>query len=119
MKYKALLLYAAVVIVVAGIGMVGFYKAECTPTESIVYINNTVTETKEVIVKEYINKTEEKVVGYSQEYVNTFIRDYDKCRAEMTFLNKTDIEDMKDMYYDLNISLSRCEDKIETLKELI
>lgn len=88
--------------------------------EVIVYVNNTITEYVDVIEIQYINttidNTKECVQKYSQKYVNTFIRDYERCKYEMKFLNRSVIVDE---YYDMNISLSRCEDKLDKIEEAL
>ena len=91
-------------------------KEECVPTRETIYINNTITEYKEVIVTEYINTTRECDGEYSQDYVNRIIRDYERCRYELVFLNNTELGDE---FYDLNISLSRCEKRIEDMREAL
>lgn len=90
----------------------------CTPADTIVYVNNTeIRETVEIIyINKTINLTEECSEKYSQEYVNLILRDYNSCRHEMTFLNNTE---MADEYYDLNISLSRCEAKLEEIENAL
>lgn len=92
----------------------------CAPADNIVYINNTITETKETVEIIYINKTinltEECAIEHSQDYVDLIIRDYNRCRYELTFLNNTELADE---YYDLNISLSRCETKLEDVLDAL
>ncbi len=95
-------------------------KEKEEPKEIIVYINNTITEYKNITeiiyINTTINNTEKCSEKYTQKYVNTFIRDYERCRYEMTFLNRTDLADE---YHDLNISLSRCENKLEKIEEML
>ncbi|GAG19873.1 unnamed protein product [marine sediment metagenome] len=91
-------------------------KEECIPINNTIYINNTITEYKEVIVREYINTTAECEEEYSQDYVNRILRDYERCRYQLAFLNNTELGDD---FYDLNISLSRCEKRIEDMREAL
>jgi len=94
--------------------------SSCTPKEECVpiieYINDTITEYKEVKVIEYINTTIECDKNTSRDYIDRLIRDYERCRGEMRFLNNTNLTDN---YYDLNLSLSRCEDKLEEMEEIL
>jgi len=83
------------------------------------YINNTIVEYKDVIRIEYINTTQECSEEFSQEYVDALIRDYRRCRADFIFYNKTNMEDMRTMYYNLNVSLTRCEDEIEEIRDVL
>ena len=73
------------------------------------YINTTITKT------EYINTTEECVCPNAA-YMSRLLRDYERCNAEMKYFNETDL---KDLSYDLNVSLARCNEKVEKLKDLI
>lgn len=90
----------------------------CTTTiETIIYNNSTVikyinTTTTNI---EYINTTEECVCPDAA-YMSRLLRDYERCNAEMKYFNETDL---KDLSYDLNVSLTRCNEKVESLKDLI
>ncbi len=90
----------------------------CTSTiETIVYNNNTAIEyiNTTITKTEYINTTEECVCPNAA-YMSRLLRDYERCNAEMEYFNETDL---KDLSYDLNVSLARCNEKVEKLKDLI
>ncbi len=93
------------VLVIFMIGVV----AGCSPTETIVYTNTTKT------IVEYINTTGECDCPDAQ-YISRLLRDYNRCKSEMKYFNETDL---KDLSYDLNVSLIRCRQKVEDLKDLI
>ena len=90
---------------------------DCTPVDNIVYINTTITEYINItnIEIQYINSTSE-CKSDDESYVNRLIMDAGRCYEELRYLNRTNLSNIN---YDLNISLGRCEDKIEDMKELL
>ena len=90
---------------------------DCTPVDNIVYTNTTITEYINItnIEIQYINSTSE-CKSDDESYVNRLIMDAGRCYEELRYLNRTNLSNIN---YDLNISLGRCEDKIEDMKELL
>lgn len=88
------------------------------------YINTTVYINTSIISISYENKTE--IVyseckstcksNFTQEYVNTIIFQNERCKSELSFINRTDIVSLN---YDLNISLARCNDKFDEVKIIL
>ncbi len=101
------------------------WMVSADPVIETVYINNTVivnhTVYEEVEVIKYVDKvveckTEVCVQNFDASYVSNIIRDIDSCRYERNLLNNTDL---LDIVYNQNISLDRCEDKLERIEEII
>lgn len=84
----------------------------CTKEIKIIeYINTTSVEyeTKEVYIEsEPVIQIQECNESLSQDYVDRVIRDYNRCSYELDSLNNSDL---RELVYDLNISLRRCENK--------
>ena len=80
------------------------------------YTNTTAIEYREITTTEYINITNECESIYPQVYVDRIIYQYEVCKNELIFLNKTDLRDEN---YDLNISFSRCEAKLEEMENIL
>ena len=93
-----------------------FLIVGCTKEVKVIeYINTTTIEyeTKEVYIEsEPIIQIQECNESLSQDYVNRVIRDYNRCSYELNAVNNTDL---RELVYDLNISLSRCENKTQSL----
>lgn len=110
--------------------LIMIFISSCTPKEIIVYtnntvyVNNTITEYKNITEIKLLNRTVtqiEKCEGkYSQDYVDKIIRDYQRVKYELTFLNRTNLVDnLTDEYHNMNISLSRCETKLEEIEKVL
>jgi len=96
-----------------------------TPVIEEVYINTTVyvnnTIYKEIPVIEYVDKIIECnpiecVQQFDPGYVSNLLRDINVCTRERNFLNNSHL--LSD-YYNLNISLYRCQTTIDDIEELI
>ncbi len=104
------------VLVVALIISIGVVIIEKNRPDVIIYTNTTTIEYREITTTEYINITNECESIYPQVYVDRVIYQYEVCRNELIFLNKTDLRDEN---YDLNISFSRCEAKLEEMENIL
>ena len=103
-------------IIIIGVITTSYFMSSSTKTETITeYINTTKTITETVIVREFINTTAECNCP-DEGYISRLLRDYNRCKSELDFWNRTDALDIN---YDLNVSLTRCNQKVEDLKELI
>ena len=87
-----------------------FLIVGCTKEVKVIeYINTTIVEyeTKEVVI-ESEPIIQECPEDDNQDYINRLIRDYNRCYYELEALNNSDL---RELVFDLNISLERCRGK--------
>ncbi len=120
MKFRYdIIIFIILITLVIVFGMIALNNCKnnppCETMATIEYINTTEYVDKTITKIKYINTTEECVCPNAA-YMRRLLRDYERCNAEMKYFNETDL---KDLSYDLNVSLARCNEKVEKLKDLI
>ncbi len=96
--------------------LLGYLAINTNPVTETIYTNTTITEYINTTTTEECICEDCEVCPYcpDAEYIRRVELSYNQCNEKVNLLNNTEL---KDFNYDLNISLYRCNEKIEELKE--